>query len=161
MYTTIPIKTKLLHNTFWMCVVIVICLVVGILIQSWYTYDYESYPDKSELEESIEVMESYPLVLKVIYAPIIEEMIFRSPILIFILLSAKYKRIKGNPYVVAVLFGLLFGIGHISNGGVYTLPSAIFNVTFDGILFGFLVVKTRGLVCSIGAHSILNLMACI
>ena len=155
------IKSKLLHNVFWMCVVIVLCMVSSVLIQSWYISDYESYPDKAELEESIEVMESYPLILKVIYAPIIEEMIFRSPILIFILLSAKYKKIKGNPYIVAILFGLLFGIGHISNGGVYTLPSAIFNVTFDGIMFGALVVKTRNLLLSIGAHSILNLLASV
>ena len=159
--TFTPIKTKLLHNTFWMCIVIVLCIISSVLIQSWYISDYESYPDKSELEESIEVMESYPLVLKVIYAPIIEEVIFRSPILIFILLSAKYKKIKGNPYIVAVLFGLLFGIEHISNGGIYTLPSAIFNVSFDGILFGALVVKTRSLIPSIGAHSILNLLASI
>lgn len=155
------IKHKLLHSAFWMCVVIVLCMVSSILIQSWYISDYESYPDKSELEESIEVMESYPLVLKVIYAPIIEEVIFRSPILIFILLSAKYKKIKGNPYVVAILFGLLFGFGHISNGGIYTLPSAIFSTSFDGILFGALVVKTKSLLPSIGAHSILNLLASV
>lgn len=159
--TTTSVKSKLLHNSFWMCVVIVLCMISSVLIQSWYISDYENYPDKSELEESIEVMESYPLVLKVIYAPVIEEMIFRNPILIFILLSAKYKKIKGNPYVLAVLFGLLFGFGHISNGGIYTLPSAIFSTTFDGILFGALVVKTRSLLPSIGAHSILNLLASI
>lgn len=155
------IKHKLLHSAFWMCVVIVLCMVSSILIQSWYISDYENYPDKSELEESIEVMEAYPLVLKVIYAPVIEEVIFRSPILIFILLSAKYKKIKGNPYIVAVLFGLLFGFGHISNGGIYTLPSAIFSTSFDGIMFGVLVVKTKSLLPSIGAHSILNLLASI
>ena len=159
--STTPIKHKLLHNTFWMCVVIVLCMISSVLIQSWYVFDYENYPDKAELEESIEVMESYPLILKVIYAPLIEEMIFRSPILIFMLLSAKYKRIKGNPYVVAIIFGLLFGFGHISNGGIYTLPSAIFSTSFDGILFGALVVKTRSLLPSIGAHSILNLLASI
>lgn len=159
--STIPIKTKLLHYTFWMCIVIVLCMTSSVLIQYWYISDYESYSNKSELEESIEVMQSHPLVLKVIYAPLIEEVMFRSPILIFILLSAKYKRIKGNPYVVAVIFGLLFGFGHISNGGVYTLPSAIFNVSFDGIMFGVLVVKTRSLLPSIGAHSLLNLLASI
>ena len=155
------IKHKLLHNTFWMCVVIVLCLISSILIQPWHTADKENYPDKEILEESIEVMESHSLALKVIYAPIIEEMIFRSPILIFILLQTKYKKLKGNPYIVAILFGLLFGFGHISNGGIYTLPSAIFSTSFDGILFGLLVVKTRCILPSIGAHSVLNLLASI
>ena len=154
-----PIKTKQLHNSFWMCVVIVLCLMSNILIQPWYSSDYESYPDKAVLEESIETINSYPLYFKVIYAPVIEEMIFRSPILIFILLQGKYKKLKGNPYILVVLFGLLFGFGHVSNGGIYTLPSAIFSVTFDGIMFGILVIKTRGIISSITAHSILNLIA--
>ena len=159
--STTSIKNKLLHNTFWMCVVIVLCLISNVLIQPWYSSDYESYPDKAVLEESIETINSYPLYFKVIYAPVIEEMIFRSPILIFILLQTKYKKLKGNPYVLAILIGILFGFGHISNGGIYTLPSAIFSTSFDGILFGFLVVKTRCVIPSIGAHSILNLLASI
>lgn len=158
---TTSIKHKLLHNTFWTCIVIITCLTVSFLIQGWFDSDYENYPDKSELEESIETINTYPLYFKVIYAPVIEEVIFRSPILIFILLSTKYRKIKGNPYVVAVLFGLLFGFGHISNGGIYTLPSAIFSTSFDGVMFGLLVVKTRGLLPSITAHSVLNLLACI
>ena len=158
---TIIVKNKLLYNTFWMCVVIVLCLVSSVLIQPWYKSDYKSYPDKAVLEESIETINSYPLYFKVIYAPVIEEMIFRSPILIFILLQVKYKKLKGNPYIIAILFGLLFGFGHISNGGIYTFPSAIFSTSFDGIMFGLLVVKTRSLLSSIGAHSVLNLFACV
>ena len=158
---TTSTKTKLLHNTFWMCVVIVLCIISNILAQGWYESDYENYPDKAELEESIETQDSYPLYFKVIYAPFIEEMIFRSPILIFMLLSVKYKKIKGNPYILVVLFGLLFGFGHIANGGIYTLPSAIFITSFHGCMFGVLVVKTRSLLPSIGSHSVLNLLGCI
>ena len=159
--TTTSIKRKLLHNTFWMCIVIVLCIISNISVQSWYESDYENYPDKAVLEESIETMNSYPLYFKVIYTPFIEEMIFRSPILIFMLLSAKYKRIKGNPYVLAILIGILFGFGHISNGGVYTLPSAIFLTSFHGVLFGVLVVKTKCILPSIGSHSVLNLLGCV
>jgi len=146
---------KLLYNIFWILLVVLSCFVVSILVSPWFDYEFGNHPDKEMLsEEYDEVVESASWQLKVIIAPICEEMVFRFPLFLFVLKYGKdHKRVM---YLLALVFALLFGLTHVFNCGLYALPSVVFTVSMHGFLYGVLVIKTRNVVCSMVAHGAYN-----
>lgn len=137
--------------------VILLCLVSNVLIKPWYDYEKSMYPNQEAFTKTEEITKAIPWHTKVITAPIIEELIFRSPIYILLVYFAKHKKEnKKLLYSFVIVLGILFGLMHITNGGAYVLPSIIFLTSLHGILFGALVVKTRQLYPAMMAHGGMN-----
>ena len=146
---------KVLYNIFWILLVVLSCFVVTILVSPWFNHEFGNHPEKDLLsDEYDEVVESASWQLKVIIAPFVEEMLFRCPLLLFVL---KYgKKHKKAMYLLALVFGVLFGLTHVFSCGLYALPSVVFTMSVHGFLYGILVIKTKNMLCPIAAHSVYN-----
>lgn len=146
---------KVLYNILLTLVVLLSCMVVTVSVSPWFDNEFGNRPDKELLsEEYDEVVESFSWQLKVIVAPFVEEMLFRFPLLLFVLRYGKnHKKVM---YLLALMFGIAFGLTHISGCGLYALPSVVFTMSMHGFLYGILVIKTRNMLCPIAAHSAYN-----
>ena len=146
---------KVLYNIFWVFLVVLSCLIVCVLVEPWFDHDFENHPDNELLsKEYNKVVDSVSWQLKVIIAPFCEEMLFRFPLLLFVL---KYgKDHKNVMYLLALVFGVAFGLIDMSSCGLYALPSVIFTLSIHGFLYGVLVIKTKNIVCPIVAHGAYN-----
>lgn len=153
---------KVLLTIGFILLVIVLCLISNILVKPWYDHDRSKYPDQKPFIEAEEITRAIPWYTKVITGPIIEEILFRSPIYILLMYFAKHKKeSKKLLYSFVVLLGIAFGLMHITNGGVYTLPSIIFLTSLHGTLFGVLVAMTKQLYPAVVAHGVINALLII
>ena len=148
-------KNKVLYNIFWTLLIVFSCLIVCVLVEPWFDHDFDDHPERDILsDEYNKVVESASWHLKVIIAPFCEEMVFRFPLLLFVL---KYgKSHKKVTYLLALVLALLFGLMHVFNCGLYALPSVVFTMSMHGFLYGILVIKTKNMLCPIVAHGAYN-----
>ena len=146
---------KVLYNILLTLLVLLSCMVVTVSVSPWFDSEFSNRPDKELLsEEYDEVVESFSWQLKVIIAPFVEEMLFRFPLLLIVL---KYgKNHKNAMYLVALVFGVAFGLMHVFNCGLYALLSVVFTLSVHGFLYGILVIKTRNMLCPMVAHGAYN-----
>ena len=148
-------KKKILYNINLTLVILLSCLVVSVLLSPWFDYELENHSDGELLSSEYNtVVDSFSWKIKVIVAPFVEEMLFRFPLLLLVLRYGKsHKKIM---YLLALVFALLFSLTHVSNCGLYALPSVVFTLTIHGFLYGVLVIKTRNIVCPMVAHGAYN-----
>ena len=146
---------KVLYNILLTLVVLLSCMVVTVLVSPWFDSEFGNRPDKELLsEEYDDVVDSFSWQLKVIIAPFVEEMLFRFPLLLIVLKYGKdHKKVM---YLLALVFGVAFGLTHVSSCGLYALPSVVFTLSVHGFLYGILVIKTKNMLCPIISHGAYN-----
>ncbi len=116
--------------------------------------------DMSQNEEEIQnILTAAPLYMffsSVIYAPLVEELIFRKSISDFI----------NNKYVYIIVSGLVFGFIHTTAGlftsdGGLNLSEMVYIIPYGvvGSCFAYLYSKTDNIFCSIFMHAFHNLFA--
>lgn len=126
-----------------------------------YIIDLISGGGSGSNEEALEIMFNvapYSLVFSaVIFAPIVEEIVFRGAIF-----NLLYKEDK--PYKAILISGLLFGLLHVFSGllggSFVELLYLIIYFTMGAIL-GFIYHKTKNIYICIGVHFINNLISVI
>lgn len=154
---------KWLQGLSWVVLILAVMLGTNYLIKPWYQHAYENYPDKEALKEKTPA-DLFPWPLIVIVGPIYEEILFRGPVLIFFHLLAKNRRRSLRLIVSSILIvtsGLLFGILHRPNGGIYLLLPVIVQISLQGMLYAWMTIKTEGLICSAVTHMIWNALGYI
>ena len=125
-------------------VALVVIVAIGILLMSLGL----DLTDASNIPE-LELYFSLPSVLFLIaFQPIAEEIFFRG------FLLEKINVLIGEKSAI-ITTAILFGIAHLSVGNIY--PALSTGVI--GILFAFLVIKTKNLFSAITAHIIFNLVS--
>ena len=146
---------KILYNIFWTLLVILSCFVTSVVLEHWFDYELENHPDGNKLSDEYNTMsDSFSWQIKVIIAPFVEEMLFRFPLLLFVI---KYGRDhKKVMYLLALVFGIAFSLIHISNANLYSFYSVLFTLSVHGFLYGVLVIKTKCIVCPMVAHGAYN-----
>ena len=109
----------------------------------------------SENEADVRLLiEKFPIYMTfstVIYAPIVEEIIFRKAI----------RNIFNNKYLFIILSGVIFGCVHISN---YTnINDILFSIGYIvmGIDFAYIYYKTNNIFTTMSFHIIHNLLLLI
>lgn len=148
-------KDKVLKDINLTLVILLSCMVVSVLLSPWFDYELENHHDGELLSNEYNtVVDSFSWKIKVIVAPFVEEMLFRFPLLLLVLRYGKNH--KKGMYLLALVFGILFGLTHVFNCGLYALPSVVFTMSMHGFLYGILVIKTRNMLCPIAAHSAYN-----
>ena len=146
------LKNKLLF-TF---TIVVISILLSIAISPWVSHARDNYPDKEKFEESKQ-RPDVSLTNRLFTFPIIEELAFRFPVLFIFtayLSKNKYKNILTTLLVVSS--GVIFGVLHISNGGLYLLFPTIITISLNGILLNILILKGEHVSYPILAHSSIN-----
>jgi len=99
-------------------------------------------------------------------APLWEEFVLRGPIWIFFWVLVLFRcprRIAGVVSIPLILAsGIYFGLIHVHAFSPIRLYSPLFMaIVFNGILFGWLTIKTKNIVYPILAHIGVNLIACL
>lgn len=114
----------------------------------------------SENQQAIsQIVQSYPIVMiitTVIFAPILEEMIFRG-----IVFGWLY---EFHPKLAHILSGFLFGFMHIMTAvlaGSFSEWTQIFSYFFMGVVLSFLYEKRNNIYVPIGAHILNNLISIV
>lgn len=148
-------KDKVLKDIKLILLILLSCMVVSVLLSPWFDYELENHPNGESLSNEYNTMsDSYSWKIKVILGPFMEEMMFRFPLLLFVL---KYgKNHKKVMYLLALVFGVAFSLIHISNANLYTFYSVLFTLSVHGFLYGILVIKTRNILCPMVAHGAYN-----
>lgn len=102
----------------------------------------------------------------VIKAPLLEGFLFWGFLWMILKIITIVEELKGFKalemnlfWLSIILIGIIFGLGHLASGN--PLIVAIFVKGFSGILYGWLVVKTRSLWPNILAHALWNFLAMI
>jgi len=131
-------------------------LIISLILNPIYEYEYNNYPDKEALGVELPDL---PLFYTGIFGPIIEEHLFRLPLLVIFLLlfknktERKYKIILGT---LVVMFSLLFAFAHIGNSGIYLLKTIFLHTFLFGIIFNCLAIKSESLLYPTIVHSLNN-----
>jgi len=134
----------ILWGTITMIFAFVIIIAIGVVMM-YIGFDTTESSNIPELESYF----SLPLIFILItFQPIGEEIFFRG------FLLEKINSIFGKE-VAIIITGLLFGIAHLSFGNVY--PA--FMTAIVGLLFAFLIIKTKNLYSAITAHILFNLVS--
>ncbi len=89
-----------------------------------------------------------------VLTPIMEEMLFRGWIM---------EQIKGSDRKKIVLSSILFGLYHLKNAMVYSPPTMLYQVFYTmlivGPVFGWIRLRTRSLLPTMGLHGLNNLLS--
>ncbi len=135
----------------------IIIYLIGVLLMIIGNTIISKITNQSLSGNEIEIREritNYPLIMifsTIIYAPIIEEIIFRKSI----------KNIFKNKYLFIIISGLIFGILHITNFKdlneiLYSIPYIIM-----GLDFAYIYYKTNNIFTTITFHFCHNLILLI
>jgi len=135
----------------------IIIYLIGVLLMIIGNTIISKITNQSLSGNEIEIREritNYPLIMifsTIIYAPIIEEIIFRKSI----------KNIFKNKYLFIIISGLIFGILHITNFKdlneiLYSIPYIII-----GLDFAYIYYKTNNIFTTITFHFCHNLILLI
>lgn len=135
----------------------IIIYLIGVLLMIIGNTIISKITNQSLSGNEIEIREritNYPLIMifsTIIYAPIIEEIIFRKSI----------KNIFKNKYLFIIISGLIFGILHIANFKdlneiLYSIPYIIM-----GLDFAYIYYKTNNIFTTITFHFFHNLILLI
>ena len=110
--------------------------------------NYELSGNESIVREYIKKYTLYMFFSSIIYAPFIEEIIFRKTI----------KKLFNNKYIFIILSGLIFGILHISN--IQDMNEILFSIPYIimGIDFAYIYHKTNNIFTCITFHLCHNLI---
>jgi len=103
------------------------------------------------------------MILSITVGPIVEEMLFRGPILYF-LIQGKTNLALGITFVGAILFGLIHLTNirtHSDNTKKATAWPIIWNMSVGGLLYGFIVMITRSLWPAILLHALWNILVLV
>ena len=122
-----------------------ITIVINLLIIQWSGIDAESLSNIPDLEQIFSPISLYILVA---VQPIGEEIFFRG------FLLDKITSVSG-PKTAMVTTSVLFGLSHLSYGMAYTAVMA----GALGLIFAFVVMKTKNLYASIVAHIAINVIS--
>lgn len=100
----------------------------------------------------------------IIVAPIVEELIFRGPIY-FVVKSAiennEPEEMKSSIFIMILLLGVTFGLMHITNIKPFTWGAIWYAMARipTGIIYGWVVYRTKSLIPTIIAHGLVNFTA--
>ena len=99
------------------------------------------------IRESFKISPLYIYFSGIIFAPIVEELVFRGAL----------KRIIPNKYLFVIFSGLLFGFIHVSDN-LNTLNDLLYIIPYSsiGIAFAYVYYKTDNIFTSIGLHFMHN-----
>ena len=132
----------------WGVITAIVALVVIVAIGALLMSLGLDLTDASNIPE-LELYFSLPSMLFLIaFQPIAEEIFFRG------FLLEKINSLIGEKTAI-ITTAILFGIAHLSVGNIY--PA--FTTGVIGVLFAFLVIKTKNLYSAITAHIIFNLVS--
>lgn len=125
----------------------ILLMVISNIIISRIT-SYKLSGNESLIREYIKKYTLYMFFSSVLYAPIIEELIFRKTI----------KKLFNNKYLFIILSGLIFGILHISN--INDTNEILFSIPYIimGIDFAYIYHKTNNIFTCITFHLCHNLV---
>jgi len=157
---------KIVNNFILVPLAIVFVLFVGVLLVPVRQAEISSYPNPDTLEKGAV---KHTFAISVIWAPMIEEALFRGPILFSFLTFFKkrpvkgiYKRIQliGKILTIAIALSLTFGFAviHIYNGGFYLLRTTLFHTGIFSVVMVLLTIKSKSLMYPTLAHSLNNLL---
>lgn len=126
-------------------------------------YAAKHYPNPEMLEKS--AVDQMPLWFIIIVGPILEEIMFRGPVLLLFLLAIflsnkfqlKPSYLKLISGILIISSGILFGLVHLSNSGIYLLVPIIALISIQGMLYAWLTIKTRSIIWPILLHMLHNL----
>ncbi|GAA0870942.1 hypothetical protein GCM10009117_00870 [Gangjinia marincola] len=144
---------KLLVFSFLLVLSLIAGLLLGACIQAIQQFDFFE-PTQHEMEKMMyEHPKYYIFLLGVVAAPLLEECIFRGPLLY----ASKFEKLFPYFFYASVL---LFGFVHLSNyqlntSVLYFAPILVSAQLFTGITFGYIRVKF-GLLYSIALHASYN-----
>ncbi|MBO8157242.1 MAG: CPBP family intramembrane metalloprotease [Bacillaceae bacterium] len=111
----------------------------------WFLFDIK--PGSENTQNLMNIARQSPafLIVPILYAPILEEIIFRK-----IIFGTFYKRM--NFFLAALLSAVIFGLIHLD-------PEHLLIYSSMGLVFAYLYVKTKQIIVPIMAHLGMNTMA--
>lgn len=129
-----------------------------IMILSTYIINFFNIPTNNNQESNIAFFKEAPLIqatCSIIFAPIIEELVFRR----------SFKNFTNNPILFGVVTGLLFGFIHIISSltGPQDLIMFVHLIPYSavGIAFGYAYKEHNNILGTMLIHALHNLIAII
>ena len=141
---------KYLSSTIFIYIVGVLLMIITNLILSKLT-NCSLSGNEIKVREYIQKFPIYMIYSSIIFAPFVEELIFRKTI----------RKIFNNKYLFIIISGIIFGILHISN---FKDPNEIiFSISYIimGIDFAYIYYKTNNIFTTITFHLCHNLILLI
>ena len=130
----------------WCCLLAAAIIVPSLQLQ-------ELLPKMENLkEEEMAQMLNTPvgILTIILFAPILEELMFRASILRFLLFLCR--KIKGNPWIAIILAAMIFAAAHMN-------PAQIIHPLLMGTLLGWIYYRTKSVLPCILTHFINNALA--
>ena len=104
--------------------------------------------NEKEVRELIKILPTYMIFSSVIYAPFVEEIIFRKSI----------KNVIKNPYIFIIISGFLFGILHINDYKNFSEILMGIPYIIMGLDFAYIYHKTNNIFTTMTFHFCHNLI---
>lgn len=109
--------------------------------------------NEEAVRSMIKVYPFYMFFSSVIYAPFVEELIFRKSI----------KKAVNDNVLFILLSGILFGLVHVIGSGEYSVNETLMGIPYIimGIDFAYIYYKSRNIFTTMSLHSVHNLILII
>ena len=157
-------KKRILKNFLLVPLAVLFILGVGVVLSPIREQEIQQYPNPEALEEEL-IIPSFSVA--VFWAPVIEEHLFRAPVLLSYLTFFRRKP-KRELYIqvqkagkiftafIAIFTVVYFTQLHILNGGFYLLTTTLFHTGVFAVIMMLLAIKTQSLTYPILAHAANN-----
>lgn len=100
------------------------------------------------IREQFQISPIYIFVSAVIFAPVLEELIFRQ----------SFRNLINNKWLFIIISGLVFGGMHVFNGSNITLIDMLYIIPYSvpGMAFAYMLYKTDNIFVPMGFHMLHN-----
>ncbi len=136
----------------WWAIGFAIMILANVVI---YSFLHNSSQNEIEIQNLLSISPLYILFSSCIYAPFVEELIYRKSIRDFISNNTLYILVSG------LLFGFVHTLSGLYNGEVINTMEIIYIVPYAimGCVFAYMYTKTDNIFTTMGVHLIHNLLS--
>ena len=126
--------------------------ILGVLLMGFSNYIIQNFTgstisgNESSIRKLIETAPIYMIYSTIIYAPIVEEIIFRKSV----------KNVFNNKYLFIIISGVIFGVLHISD--FYNINEILLGIPYIimGLDLAYIYLRTNNIYTTILFHSVHN-----
>lgn len=119
-------------------------MICNILINTFFHINTSS--NQEEIIKTFDKAPIYTLILATIFAPILEELVFRLSI----------RKMFKNNTIFIIVSGLLFGLMHVIEANSIQELLFIIPYSIPGCIFAYTLIKSDNILVPIGLHFIHN-----
>lgn len=137
-------QCKFIHYLRYWFIALGTMMICNILINTFFHINTSS--NQEEIIKTFDKAPIYTLILATIFAPILEELIFRLSI----------RKMFKNNTIFIIVSGLLFGLMHVIEANSIQELLFIIPYSIPGCIFAYTLIKSDNILVPIGLHFIHN-----